>query len=266
MLKNISISSISIISRINRVSNSFVLLSFIFFYTLVNNFSEANEQEDFYQYKVAKNELNRLALPFDTLSVNTSSSAQIKIENGVIFILPQNEEQIFLFISPQNNKDISILVKLDVSDKVMPQNIVIPNKAKWIQRMSKFEKSEDLSNKEVELNYLLSKIENIWEYYLGKNNVDFRDFYKLSDNELEAFKVNDFQCSKSFKEELKSAFIYKNYILKLISISNPINVELKINCLSEHAAISYLGSDKKLPGNSSKDLILVQNLKSIGSL
>lgn len=78
-----------------------------------------------FTYEVALNELNRLVLPFKDADISTISTAEIKNEGEVIYVLPHNTKPITLFVGPANNPLVALKLTL-LPQKIDAQAITLP--------------------------------------------------------------------------------------------------------------------------------------------
>ena len=78
-----------------------------------------------FTYEVALNELNRLVLPFKDADISTISTAEIKNEGEVIYVLPHNTKPITLFVGPANNPLVALKLTL-LPKKIDAQAITLP--------------------------------------------------------------------------------------------------------------------------------------------
>lgn len=78
-----------------------------------------------FTYEVALNELNRLVLPFKGADISTISTAEIKNEGEVIYVLPHNTKPITLFVGPANNPLVALKLTL-LPQKIDAQAITLP--------------------------------------------------------------------------------------------------------------------------------------------
>lgn len=78
-----------------------------------------------FTYEVALNELNRLVLPFKDADISTISTAEIKNEGEVIYVLPHNTKPITLFVGPANTPLVALKLTL-LPQKIDAQAITLP--------------------------------------------------------------------------------------------------------------------------------------------
>ena len=78
-----------------------------------------------FTYEVALNELNRLVLPFKDADISTISTAEIKNEGEVIYVLPHNTKPITLFVGSTNNPLVALKLTL-LPQKIDAQAITLP--------------------------------------------------------------------------------------------------------------------------------------------
>lgn len=102
---------------------------------------------------------------------------------------------------------------------------------------------------------LLTFFERLWLAHDYKEFVlTNKDVFILGEEDLEAYSSINI-CSESFEENIQDAFIWRNYMIFILSIENNIGVSLAIACNKGQKAISYV-NDSILDAHG-KELIFV---------
>jgi hypothetical protein len=261
-----------------------------------NNFYE-DENDYSYEFNISKDNLNRIKFNHKLLKLNTISDAQIKVDNGSIYILPQNDKSITLFVTPEDEENLTYLVILNATDiKAQDINIPIPKsfieKEKLENNRRRFERLRSSDNTSGENGNNKFSNDSVHDSYSNNNYVFERKIINLvkeywhnlqtnkSDllaggelilsHELDEVFGDDIYsknfCGSALSEDILSVTTIDEYAFVLLDVINPLNISTHVICESEISTWSVLnttlvepfGMKKLLVVLPKKDLIYVQ--------
>lgn len=77
-----------------------------------------------YEFRISAHDLNCISFPFESISINTASDAEMEVKNGSIYVMPNSDEPITVFVTPAGVDDWNAMLRLIPSD-IRPRHVRI---------------------------------------------------------------------------------------------------------------------------------------------
>ena len=97
----------------------------IFLSAHVPAYGGTEENEGVYEYRISDHDLNCISFPFESISINTASDAEIEVKNGSIYVMPVSGEPVTIFVTPADVSNWNAMLRLTPAD-IAPRRIRVP--------------------------------------------------------------------------------------------------------------------------------------------
>lgn len=77
-----------------------------------------------YEFRISAHDLNCISFPFESISINTASDAEMEVKNGSIYVMPNSDEPITVFVTPAGVDDWNAMLRLIPAD-IRPRHVRI---------------------------------------------------------------------------------------------------------------------------------------------
>ena len=77
-----------------------------------------------YEFRISAHDLNCVSFPFESISINTASDAEMEVKNGSIYVMPNSDEPITVFVTPAGVDDWNAMLRLIPAD-IRPRHVRI---------------------------------------------------------------------------------------------------------------------------------------------
>lgn len=77
-----------------------------------------------YEFRISAHDLNCISFPFESISINTASDAEMEVKNGSIYVMPNSDAPITVFVTPAGVDDWNAMLRLIPAD-IRPRHVRI---------------------------------------------------------------------------------------------------------------------------------------------
>lgn len=89
-----------------------------------------------YEYRISSRDLNCISFPFESISINTASDAEIEIKNGSLYVMPLSDEPITVFVTPADVSGWNAMLRLIPADinprhiRIKPESVSVASRSR----------------------------------------------------------------------------------------------------------------------------------------